>query len=123
MLTLLLATLGGADAYAWATLLLVPVTGIVSWFAARKVRNNSTLQQLQQTIDMLVMKNKELYERITQQNQQIEELNAQLTEVRRENAELITGQARISKENAELKRQIASLTKDSKTKNNHGNQT
>ncbi len=115
LLTILLASIGGADTYTWISLFLVPITGIVSWFASRKVRNNSTLQQLQATIDMLVEKNKELYERIAQQNQQIAELNTQLTEVRRENAELIKGQTRISKENAELKKQIAALTRKPKT--------
>ena len=91
-----------ATIYQWLTFILPPLTGIITWFTSRYTRHATTLEAMQQSIDMLVMKNKELYERITQQNQQIEELNAKLTEVRRENAELITGQARISKENAEL---------------------
>lgn len=105
LLTILLASIfNGTDAYGWISLFLVPVTGIVSWLAARRTRNNSTLQQLQQTIDMLVKKNAELYE--------------QLVEVRNENAELKQGQKDIlaqqtilQKENGELKRQIEKLNK------------
>lgn len=119
ILTILLtATLGGADAYGWVTLFLAPVTAIVGWIAGRRGRNNSTLHQLQETIDMLVKKNSELYAQITEQNKTISKLNEQLEEqgtqlaaVRRENAELKTGQERISNENAGLKRQLEAIKK------------
>lgn len=110
ILTIMLAAeFGGADTYTWITLFLVPVSSIVTWFASRRVRNNSTLQQMQETIDMLVKKNSDLYAEIA-------ELNRQLTEVRKENAELIAGQARISEENAELKRQFEVRTFPTKKK-------
>ena len=109
---------GGADGYMWVSLLLVPISSIISWFVGRRQRNNDTIQKMQDTIDMLVKKNSELYAKIveqnkmlTQQNDKIIELNNQLSEVRRENAELKTGQERISKENAGLKRQLDTIKK------------
>lgn len=95
------------DTYSWITLFLAPITGIVSWFASRHVRNNDTIRKMQETIDLLVEKNSNLYK-------QIAELNRQLTEVRKENAELIAGQTRISKENAELKEQQNQILKKQK---------
>ncbi len=65
------------------SLLLAPLTGIVTWFAARRVRNANTLQKMQETIDLLVTRNNELYQKLT-------DVNRQLAEVRRENAELKT---------------------------------
>ena len=101
------------DAYTWISLFLTPLTGVITWFASRRVRNNSTLQQMQETIDMLVKKNADLYEEIAQVRKEnaslideIAGLNRQLTEIRRENASLIAGQTRISEENAFLKKQF-----------------
>ena len=56
------------------TMGLVPLSGVVSWFAAKRTRNNSTLQAMQESINMLVSKNSELIEEIV--------------ELRAENAEL-----------------------------------
>lgn len=124
LLTVLLATAwGGADAYTWISLLLVPITGVISWLAGKRQRNNSTLHQLQETIDMLVKKNSELYAKITEQNknmsklsEQNDELHKEVAEVRRENKELKDGQEKMSaqltkvqEENAGLKRQLGSL--------------
>jgi predicted nucleic acid-binding Zn-ribbon protein len=50
--------------YEWITTFLVPVTGIVSWLAGARMRRNENLKTLQTTIDMLVEKNKELYDEI-----------------------------------------------------------
>lgn len=50
--------------YEWITTFLLPVTGVVSWFAGRRIRRNDTIRALQTTIDLLVEKNKELYEEI-----------------------------------------------------------
>ena len=111
LLFIFLATIGGADTYTWVSLLLVPITGVVSWFAGRRARNNDTMQKMQDTINMLAGKNDELYNKIV-------ELNEQLTEVRRENAELKAGQERMSgqlsavqRENAGLKKQLESIKK------------
>lgn len=57
--------------YEWITTFMVPVTGIVSWLAGSRVRRNETIKALQTTIDMLVDKNRELYdeiERLRQEN-------------------------------------------------------
>lgn len=50
--------------YEWITTFLVPVTGIVSWLFGARMRRNENLKTLQTTIDMLVEKNKELYDEI-----------------------------------------------------------
>ncbi len=50
--------------YEWITTFLVPVTGIVSWLAGARMRRNENLKTLQTTIEMLVEKNKELYDEI-----------------------------------------------------------
>lgn len=103
--------LGGADIYTWIALFLVPLTNVITWFATKRTRNNSTLQQMQTTIDMLVEKNSELYSIITEQNNQ-------LAEVRKENADLKQGQEKLSmqltkvqQENAGLKKQLSALSK------------
>lgn len=85
---LLSAAIGGADAYGWVTLFLAPVTGVVSWFAGRHTRNNDTIQKLQETIDMLVKKNSELYAQITEQNKTISKLNETIAEQGLQIAEL-----------------------------------
>lgn len=43
---------------------LTPISSIVAWVVARRARNNDMLQKMQQTIDMLVEKNRELYEEV-----------------------------------------------------------
>lgn len=85
---LLSAAIGGADAYGWVTLFLAPVTGVVSWFAGRHTRNNDTIQKLQDTIDMLVKKNSELYAQITEQNKTISKLNETIADQGLQIAEL-----------------------------------
>lgn len=96
--------------FQWANFLLVPLSSIVAWCAGSRHRHNTAIQELQQTVDLLVKKNAELYE----QNLLVTE---QLTAVRKENAELKVGQERMTrqlttlqKENAGLKKQIQALT-------------
>lgn len=50
--------------YEWITTFLVPITGIVSWLAGARMRRDQSLKTLQTTIDLLVQKNKELYDEI-----------------------------------------------------------
>ena len=50
--------------YEWITTFLGPVCGLVGWMAGRRIRRNETIKALQTTIDMLVEKNKELYDEI-----------------------------------------------------------
>ena len=82
--------------YEWITTLLVPVTGIVSWLAATRLRQNATIREMQQTIFNLVEENKRVY--------------SELTEARREIVGLSDQLAQITAENAELKQMIESLT-------------
>ena len=82
--------------YEWITTLLVPVTGIVSWLAATRLRQNATIREMQQTIFNLVEENKRVYSELTEARREIDGLSAQL--------------AQITAENAELKQMIESLT-------------
>ena len=131
MTLLLTAEWGGASIYLWISVIVLPtISGVVSWFAGRRVRNNDTLQKLQSTVDMLVKKNSELYTKITEQNKTISDLNSkndnmahELSEVRRENAGLKQGQERMSmqlskvqKENSGLKKQLNDIINRSKDK-------
>lgn len=43
---------------------LTPISSIATWIVARRARNNDMLVQMQKTIDLLVEKNKELYEEV-----------------------------------------------------------
>ncbi len=90
--------------YKWLTFTLPFISGIVSWFASRRVRNNNTLQQLQESIDLLAKKNNELYQIIVQQNTQIVKL-------KKENEELKLQVAENSKVINELKDQLSKKTK------------
>lgn len=46
------------------SILLTPLSSIIAWVVARRARNNDMLTKMQQTIDLLVEKNKELYEEV-----------------------------------------------------------
>ncbi|MGM9745839.1 MAG: hypothetical protein ACI30H_02625 [Paludibacteraceae bacterium] len=90
--------------YKWTTYVLPVITSVVSWFLGRRARNNSTLQQMQSSIDLLVQKNAELYQKVIDQN-------AQLVDLRRENYEL---KARVTHTNetiVALKSEIETLRK------------
>jgi hypothetical protein len=46
------------------SLAIAPLSSIVAWVVARRARNNDMLTKMQQTIDLLVEKNRELYEEV-----------------------------------------------------------
>lgn len=52
------------DYIAIISIALTPLSSVVAWVVARRARNNDMLQKMQQTIDLLVEKNKELYEEV-----------------------------------------------------------
>ena len=81
--------------YEWITTLAVPVSGIVSWLAATRLRQHKTSREMQQTIYELVEENKRVYAELTDARQEIVNLSAQV--------------ARLTLENAELKRMIEGL--------------
>lgn len=56
--------------YEWITTFMVPVTGVISWLAGARMRRNENLKTLQTTIDLLVQKNKELYDEILRLRQE-----------------------------------------------------
>ena len=76
---------------------MVPVTGVISWLAGARMRRNENLKSLQTTIDLLVEKNKELYEEILRLRQENDTLRDE--GVKRDN------------EISELKHQIEKLKK------------
>ena len=90
--------------YKWLTFTLPTLTALVSWFASRRIRNNNTLQQLQESINLLAKKNSELYQIIVQQNTQIVKL-------KKENEELKLQVAKNSEVINELKNQLSKKTK------------
>ena len=63
--------------YEWITTFLVPVTGIFSWIAGSRVRRNDTLKAMQTTVDLLVQKNRELYEELLRLRQENDTLRDQ----------------------------------------------
>ena len=83
--------------YEWITTFMVPVTGVISWLAGARMRRNENLRTLQTTIDLLVEKNKELYEEILRLRQENDTLRDE--GVKRDN------------EISELKHQIEKLKK------------
>ena len=72
------------DLFNWISLGIAPVSSAITWFAARRVRNNSTLQSLQNTIDMLIDKNTELYNKIVQQATEMAEMKVELIALRKQ---------------------------------------
>ena len=84
------------NAYEWITTLAVPVTGIASWLAATRLRQNKTICEMQETVFKLVEENKRVY--------------AELTEARKEIVNLSTQVARLTLENAEQKQLIENIT-------------
>lgn len=74
--------------YEWITTLLAPVTGVASWLAATRLRQNKTIRELQQTIYNLVEENKRVYAELTEARREIVSLSAQVSQLTLENAEL-----------------------------------
>ena len=66
------------DLFNWISLGIAPISSVITWFAARRSRNNSTLKDLQATIDMLVDKNTELYNKILEQAAEMAEMKVEL---------------------------------------------
>lgn len=50
--------------YEWITTFLVPVTGVVSWLAGTRMRRNSAISTMQNTIDLLAQQNHDLYKQV-----------------------------------------------------------
>ena len=63
--------------YEWITTFLLPVTNIVSWIAGSRLRRNDTLKAMQTTVDLLVQKNRELYEELLRLRQENDMLRDQ----------------------------------------------
>ena len=88
--------------YPIMSFLLAPITGVASYIAGRRKRDNDFLQQLQSSIDLLSKENKELL--------------SEIVEVKRKNAELECAQIRTTirqneliHENNQLKKKLLTL--------------
>lgn len=64
--------------YEWITTLLVPVTGVVSWLAGSRHRRNEAITEMQNTINMLAVKNSELYEEVLALRAQVSSLKQEI---------------------------------------------
>ena len=96
--------------YEWITTALVPLTGIVSWLAATRLRKNNALGQLQDTINMLVGENKNVYQVLADTREELSSTRRQLTEANEKITQLEANQRKLLEENAELKRMIKKLS-------------
>ena len=85
------------NTYEWITTMLAPVSAVVRWLAATRLRQNKTIREMQQTILNLVEENKRVY--------------SELTEARREIVGLSVKVSQLTTENGELKRLIENLKK------------
>ena len=74
--------------FEWISTLLAPVTGVASWLAATRLRQNHTIREMQQTIFNLVEENKRVYAELTEARKEIVGLSAQVAQLTLENAEL-----------------------------------
>ena len=83
--------------YEWIMTFAPIVTGFIGWLAGTRIRRNDTIRALQTTIDLLIAKNKELYDEIVRLRQENDTLRDE--GVKRDN------------EISELKHQIEKLKK------------
>ena len=74
--------------FEWISMLLAPVTGVASWLAATRLRQNRTIREMQQTIFNLVEENKRVFAELTEARKEIVGLSAQVAQLTLENAEL-----------------------------------
>ena len=77
-----------SNLYNWLELLLVPITGVVTWVASRGKRRNDGMQALQQTVNMLAEDNKRLYKELTENKTRIAQLEVKQAALEAENKEL-----------------------------------
>ncbi len=75
--------------FQWAGYVLTPITGIVSWIAASRQREktlmdglNDSLKQMQETINMLVEKNKQQLDEIIELRSENASLRADVAELK-----------------------------------------
>ena len=85
------------------------ITGIVTWVATRRKRNNDFLAEMQKSIDLLSQK----YNEQLQDNVRLSELaislKNEIANVRMENRLLLQGQEELKMENISLKEEVNSL--------------
>lgn len=76
--------------------IIAPISGVASWLAGRRKSNNDFLRDMQESIDLLVEKNKVLIKEIT--------------ELRDENSKLISQVKALSNDNIQMRREVEHLS-------------
>lgn len=69
--------------YEWITTALVPLTGIVSWLAGTRSRQNKVIREMQETIYSLVEENKRVYGELCEARREIAALHAEIAELKK----------------------------------------
>lgn len=87
------------DIYHYLELLLVPITSVVTWAAARRKRRNDAVNALQGTVDMLVQKNNTIYKELIDTRKELAEAMVKI-------GALESNQEKLLLENSELKKLI-----------------
>lgn len=68
----------------WVELLLAPLGAVAGWWAARTTRRNDAIKAMQETIDELVIKNKELVEQVIALRSENAELRQEVESLKNE---------------------------------------
>lgn len=93
----------GVDVMSLVELIVVPiVTAVIGYFTGHRKRKNDFLSELQESIDLLAGKNRELMDEVVK-------LRSQVVTLREENLELTKSQERLLQENATLRDEVAHL--------------
>lgn len=102
------------DIYHIIELLLIPLTSIVTWLATRRKRRNDAICELQDTIDMLVLKNGTIYKELLETRKELIETRKELADARVKIAVLEANQEKMFGENNELRTLIGQLQQPQK---------
>jgi len=105
-----MSTLATIDWIGIVTVILTPATGIISFMAGKRTRNNDFLQQLQSSIDLLATKNTSLLQELITVKGQNAEMQAAMKKLSIENKQLNEGFSRLTEENKGLSKQVEYLT-------------
>ncbi|OJV19869.1 MAG: hypothetical protein BGO30_07270 [Bacteroidetes bacterium 41-46] len=105
-----MSTLGSIDWVNLGSIIMVPISSVISYLAGKRIRNNDFLQQLQASIDMLAKKNATLLEELVTVKEQYADVKLELKKVSKENLQLKEGMLKLTEENKSFSKQVEVLT-------------